>query len=256
MRVLITNDDGIMAPGIQALFEAVTDLGEIEVVAPEHAQSAMGHGISVQTPMRVDRVHVNRTFWGWSVNGKPADCVKLAIIELLEHRPDFVLSGINAGVNTGVNVLYSGTVAAAREAAFFKIPAIAFSLQLSAELDFDKAGQIARMLFLEWAKSKPAPGTLLSVNIPALDTAWPKGVRVCAHGSESMAEHYHRDEDAEGRMFYRLDGRLPDHRPGIESDLSAIREGYVTITPLRTNMTCYESLASVEKYPWPATFGD
>ena len=131
VRILITNDDGILAPGVEALYRAVADLGHVDVVAPETPQSASGHAISVRTPMAVRRVHVSGVFHGWSVDGRPADCVKLAVGELLEHRPDFVLSGINAGVNTGINVLYSGTVAGAIEGAFFGIPSIAFSLELS-----------------------------------------------------------------------------------------------------------------------------
>lgn len=254
MRILITNDDGIMAPGIQALYEAVADLGEVEVVAPETTQSAMGHGISVLTPMAVDRVHVNQAFHGWSVDGKPADCVKLALIELLEHRPDFVLSGINAGSNTGLNVLYSGTVAGAVEAAFFGIPAIAFSLQLSHELDFSKARAIARLMFLNFVESAPEPGQVLNVNIPALDSGWPRGVRLCVQGSASMAEHYHKEVTPDGRKIYRLDGRLPDTDAAHNSDLTAIREGYVSVTPLRSNMTCHPSLERLGSWNWPTSF--
>src|SRR5215475_1178467 len=125
MLILVTNDDGILAPGIEALHAAIADLGEVHVVAPETSQSAIGHAISVLTPMSVRRVHVSNAFHGWSVDGRPADCVKLAILELLPRRPDFVLSGINAGVNTGINVLYSGTVAGAAEGAFFNVPSMA-----------------------------------------------------------------------------------------------------------------------------------
>src|SRR5262249_4471945 len=148
--------------------------------------------ISVLTPMSAQRVHVNNSFHGWSVDGKPADCVKLALLELLEHKPDFVVSGINAGANTAINVLYSGTVAGAVEAAFFGIPSIAYSLQLSQELDFSRAGAIARRIFEQFATAKPARGTCLNVNIPALDRGWPLGVRVCPQGVAPMVDEYHK----------------------------------------------------------------
>ncbi len=141
MRILLTNDDGILAPGIEALYRALADLGEIEVVAPETSQSAIGHAISVLTPMAAHRVSVKNVFEGWSVDGRPADCVKLAVLELLECRPDFVISGINAGVNTGINILYSGTVAGAAEGAFFGVPSMAVSLELSDNLDFERAAR-------------------------------------------------------------------------------------------------------------------
>jgi 5'-nucleotidase len=254
MRILITNDDGILAPGIEALYRAVADLGDVHVVAPEASQSAMGHGISVLTPMLAHRVHVNNTFHGWSVSGKPADCVKLALLELLDARPDFVLSGINAGANTAHNVYYSGTVAGAVEAAFFGVPSIAFSLQLSDELDFEKAGKIARSIFQEFARRRPAPGTVLSVNIPALDAGWPRGVRICRQGAAAMNEYYRKDVDAHGRAIYWLDGRFPEHDGRPDSDLTALNERYVAITPLRFDLTCDGTLTQVKGWDWPGRF--
>jgi 5'-nucleotidase len=255
MRILVTNDDGILAPGIEALYRAVHDLGEVEVVAPETTQSAVGHAISVLTPMAVSRVHVRNLFWGHSVDGRPADCVKLALVELLEKKPDFVLSGINAGANTGINVLYSGTVAGALEGAFFGVPSIAFSLELSAELAFHRAGQIARAIFQRFAASQPAPGTCLSVNIPALDQGWPRGVRVCHQGTVPMLEHYHKATDEQGRAIYWLDGRLPD-QDHPDCDLAAMRERYVTVTPLRFDLTDAAQMPTLAKWDWPQVFGN
>lgn len=255
MRILIVNDDGILAPGIEALYRAVADLGQVDVVAPETTQSAMGHAITVRVPLLVHRVHVNNVFHGWSVAGRPADCVKLAMMELLPQRPDFVLSGINAGANTGVNVLYSGTVAGAVEGAFFGVPSMAFSLELSDELDFHKAGDIARRVFLSYAASKPGPGSCINVNIPALDGGWPRGVRVCPQGTAPMEDRYHKHEDAGGRMLYTLDGRLPDEDSGAHTDLAALRERHIAVTPLRFDMTAHEHLESVRQWGWPAQFG-
>lgn len=254
MKILITNDDGIMAPGIEALYRAVADLGQVEVVAPETSQSAVGHAISVRTPMAVRRVHVNGAFHGWSVDGRPADCVKLAMKELLPWKPDFVLSGINAGVNTGINVLYSGTVAGAIEAAFFGVPSIAFSLELSAELDFHRAGAVSRRMFERYAQQKPQAGMCLSINIPALDNGWPKGVRVCQQATASMEDHYVKQRDEHDCVWYYLDGRMPDPTDHVDTDLEAVSAGYVAVTPLRFDMTDRAVMERIEKWGWPAEF--
>ena len=254
MKILVTNDDGIMAPGILALYQAVSDLGQVEVVAPETTQSAIGHAISVNTPLFAHRVHVNGEFHGWSVDGRPADCVKLAMHELLEWKPDFVVSGINAGANTGINVLYSGTIAAAVEALFFGVPSMAFSLELSDKLDFHRAGRIAGSLFRHFAAGKPQPSACISVNIPALDRGWPRGVRVCPQASHRMDEHYVKHVDESGRTYYRLNGRLPEPTGDTHSDLAAMRAGYVSITPLLFDMTDQNKLDSVKKLGWPDSF--
>jgi len=253
MRVLITNDDGILAPGIEALYLAMRDLGEVDVVAPATAQSASGHGISVRTPLLVHRVHVNGVFHGWSVDGRPADCVKLALVKLLEQRPDFVISGINAGANTGVNVLYSGTVAGAIEGALFGVPAMAVSLELSEELDFPAAGRIARRVFEKFVAARPSPGLCLNVNIPALDRGAPRGLRCCRQSSFTMQEQYHQEAHDDGRLLFALDGRFPDeHEP--DSDQAAIREGFIAVSPLRFNLTDFDALAAVTAWDWNLSF--
>ena len=254
MRILITNDDGILAPGVEALYRAVADLGEVDVVAPETSQSASGHAISVRTPLATRRVHVNGVFHGWSVDGRPADCVKLAVAELLEHRPDFVLSGINAGANTGINVLYSGTVAGAIEGAFFGIPSIAFSLELSDELDFHKAGRIARSVFQCVAVAQLPPGMCLNINIPALDDGWPRGIRCCSQGTIPWKERYRKQAATEGHTVYWLDGYMPDIDTNGESDQAMIAHRYVTITPLRFDLTDRRALQQVLNWNWPQSF--
>ncbi|MEW6250740.1 MAG: 5'/3'-nucleotidase SurE [Planctomycetota bacterium] len=256
MRLLITNDDGILAPGLEALYQAVADLGQVEVVAPEDAQSASGHAISVLKPMPVRRVHVNNVFYGWAVGGRPADCVKVAMLELLRERPGLVLSGINAGANTGVNVLYSGTVAAALEGALFGAPAVAFSLELSDELDFRRAGRVARAVLDIILAAGLRPGLCLSVNIPALSRGWPRGVRCCPQAPVNWEEHYRKRENGSGETIYWLDGRLPDCASCPESDMAALRDGYVTVTPLRADLTDRERLTEVAGWRWPAHFGD
>lgn len=254
MRILLTNDDGILAPGLAALYRAVADLGEIDVVAPDDSQSATGHAISVLKPMVVRRLHVDQTFHGWSVAGRPADCVKLAMLELLDRRPDLVLSGINAGANVGINVLYSGTIAAAREGALFDVPAIAVSLELSEELDFGRAGRVARAVIDAILAAGPAPGSCLSVNIPGSHRGEPRGIRCCAQASVSWEEHYYQQTDPSGQTVYWLDGRLPDEDAHPDSDMAALRDGYVTVTPLRPNLTDEGQLERVRQWRWPASF--
>jgi 5'-nucleotidase len=255
MRILLTNDDGILAPGIEAMYRAVADLGAVEVVAPETPQSAVGHAISVLTPMAARRVQVKNTFEGWSVDGRPADCVKLGILELVGGRPDFVLSGINAGVNTGINILYSGTVAGAAEGAFFGVPSMAVSLELSDKLDFERAGQIARRIFKAYVAARPPRGACLNVNIPPLDAGWPRGVRVCPQGVVPMNDKYHRQTDPRGRAVYWLNGAMPDQGSCPNSDLEAVAERYVAITPLRFDVTDRELLSEVAQWNWPQAFG-
>jgi len=254
MRILLTNDDGILAPGIEALYRALAGLGGVDVVAPETAQSAVGHAITVLTPMAAHRVRVKDVFEGWSVDGRPADCVKLAMLELLDPRPDFVLSGINAGVNTGINVLYSGTVAGAAEGAFFGVPSMAISLELSDKLDFERAAEIARQLFHEYVAADPPPGTCLNVNIPALDAGWPRGVRVCPQGVTPMNDRYRKQTDPRGRPVFWLEGAMPDQGSCPDSDLEAVMEGFVAITPLRFDVTDRQMLPKVAQWRWPQQF--
>ena len=246
MRILLTNDDGILAPGIEALYHALADLGEVEVVAPETTQSAVAHAITVLAPMAVHRLNVKNVFEGWSVDGRPADCVKLAMLELLEGPPDFVVSGIN--------VLYSGTVAGAAEGAFFGVPSIAFSLELSDQLDFERAGQISRKIFERYAASQPPPGTCLNVNIPALDDGWPKGIRVCPQGVVPMDDKYHKQFDPRGRPIFWLDGAMPTRDSCPDTDLEAVMERYVAITPLKFDVTDKEMLPRVAQWDWPQSF--
>ena len=254
MRLLLTNDDGILAPGLEALYRAVADLGHVDVVAPDDSQSGVGHAISVQKPLLVRRLHVNNVFHGWSVAGRPADCVKLAMIDLLDQRPDLVLSGINAGVNTGINVLYSGTIAGAVEAALFGVPAIAFSLELMDELDFRMAGRVARSILDVIIAAQPIPGTCLSVNIPALDQGWPRGVRCCPQAPVNWKEHLQKQTESAGQTIYWLEGRPPEDDGDPQYDFAAVRAGYVAITPLRADLTDEARLREVAAWKWPAKF--
>jgi 5'-nucleotidase len=255
MRILLTNDDGIFAAGLKALYRAVADLGEVLVVAPEKTQSGVGHGISVLAPMAARRVRVGNQVDGWAIEGRPADCVKLALLELLDPRPDFVISGINAGLNTGLYTLYSGTVAAAAEAAvFFGLPAMAVSLEISDTMDFDRAGRVARRVFASYAAARPPAGTCLNVNIPSLHAGWPRGVRVCSQSPVTTEVRYRRQTDECGRLVFQFDGGDPKQTGHPDSDSQAIRDRYVSITPMRFEATDQERLPTVSKWDWPRTF--
>jgi 5'-nucleotidase len=255
MRILLTNDDGILAPGLEALHRALQGLGEIAVVAPETPQSGVGHGISVLTPIATRRVHVNNMFEGWAVEGRPADCVKLAVLQLLDWRPDFVISGINAGLNTGMYMLYSGTVAGAAEGAvFFRLPSMAVSLELSDELDFERAANIARQIFDRFAAAHPPAGTCLNVNIPALDSDWPKGVRVCPQSVVTSDARYRKETDAQGGLVFWFDGGDPAETAHPNADTEALLNGYVAVTPLKFDFTDREMLAKIAQWDWPDSF--
>jgi 5'-nucleotidase len=255
MRILLTNDDGILAPGIKALYRAVRDLGDIDVVAPASQQTAVGHGISVATPLTVERLLVRDAFQGWSVTGRPADCVKLGILRLLDHRPDFVISGINAGMNTGMYTLYSGTVAAAAEAAlFFGIPSLAISLEEAPEPAWDLAGRIARRVFEQFLAARPAPGLCLNVNIPTPTDGRPHGIRVCRRTTVTATPDYRMETDPLGRAVYYFHPGDPQETCDPGTDSEAVLNGYVSVTPLSFDVTATSLLEAVSKWPWPTRF--
>ncbi len=207
MRILLSNDDGILAPGLAALRSALSDLGEIVVVAPNVQKSAASHAITFGQPLTVQRVEIlgAESFVGMSVDGMPADCVRLALRKLLDERPDLVVSGINAGANVGMHVFYSGTVAAAAEAAIGGIPAVAFSAKLvDEELDFQRIAGYCRWVLDELLSVGLGPGDLMNVNIPTLTPGGPKGIRVVPQSTADVEEHYVSLGGAEGVESYEL----------------------------------------------------
>lgn len=250
MRILLVNDDGILAPGLSALHEAVADMGEVTVVAPETPQSAAGRSLTLHGPIVCNHVHVGGEFHGVSVAGRPVDCVKLAIRELMDEKPDLVLSGINAGENVGVNVFYSGTVAAGAEGALFGIPSVAFSLACTGEMDFHRAGQLCREVLDNLLAAQIARGELVNVNIPALSQSSPRGVRVAPQSTAAVSETYHRKVDADGRMIFRLDGNFEHGPQETETDVTALADGFITVTPLMSDMTDRNRLGHFQQCQW------
>lgn len=257
MRILVTNDDGILAPGLAALYRAVEGLGEVAIVAPQSHQSAAGHAITVRDPLIIERVHVEGRFWGISVAGRPADCVKLAFRNLLEHAPDLVVSGINAGANLGINVLYSGTVAAAAEGAILGAKSVAFSLTGSREMDFTRAARYCRAVLDRLLAGGLAPGELINVNVPDLADGEPKGVKVVRQSVAGFAqEAYEARTDPRGRKYFWMADNYAFLESPDDTDVVASRAGYVTVTPLHVDLTATPRLASLERFAWTDALDD
>jgi 5'-nucleotidase len=253
VRILLTNDDGILAPGLAALYRGLKRFAEVEVVAPDSVQSASGHGITVRSPLVSRSIHAHGEFQGWAVAGRPADCVKVALARLLERRPDMVVSGINDGANVAVNVLYSGTVAAAAEGAILGLPSVAVSLEWGEEVNFSRAADIACRLIETYGKDVLAgnpPCPLLNINIPSLSEGRPKGIKVAPQAVVRTNDHYEEHASVDGSRQYALSGWFDDYGPP-DWDLGALRDGYVVLTPLHFDMTDHARLAAVRDCAWP-----
>ena len=255
MRILLSNDDGVLAPGLAALYEAVADMGEITVFAPATPQSATGHSITLKTPLPVQRIRINgngeKSFAANSVDGRPADCVRLAVRKLLPNRPDIVLAGINDGANAGVNVFYSGTVAAAAEAAMIGIPAVAFSAGYDngKPIDYGRAGRLCRWVFDRLLAIGLRKRDLITVNLPA---GVPRGVRIVPQSTAELEDMYHETVDHRGMESYRLSDyyTFAHHLEG--TDVGCLAKGYITITPLHVDMTMHERLGDINDGRWDA----
>jgi len=249
--ILLTNDDGIFEPGLAAMYRQLNALGEVHVVAPAAGQSASAHAITLNTPVICDRVRVGGEFQGHSVHGQPADCVKLAVRCLLPRKPDLVVSGINNGENVGIHVLYSGTVAAAAEAALLGCAAVAVSLERGAEMDFDRAARLALRIIGRLLEQGVRPGQLFNVNIPALRPGWPRGVRVARQSTVPYNDRFEPRKDPEGRDYYWLRGEFADMSSDGDTDLRAQRGGYINVTPLKVDLTDDRLLAEMAQWGWP-----
>ncbi len=246
MRILITNDDGIYAQGLLALHRALIQDHEIYVVAPDSEMSAVGHAITLSSPLRVREIYKNGTFFGYAVKGTPADCVKIAVQELMEQPPDIILSGINPGANVGVNVLYSGTVSAATEGAFLGVPSAAISLNSRIKPDFTFASFFSRQIVRFVLEVGLSGGTALNVNIPALPPEKIRGVSIVRQGTVRFEERFERRMDPRGNIYYWLagEGFTPEESSG--TDFADLREKWITITPVHYDLTCYKELEKMK----------
>jgi 5'-nucleotidase len=243
MRILLCNDDGIHAPGISVLHQAVGPLGDLRVVAPDAERSAAGHAITLADPIKCTPVEKEGVFFGDAIGGTPADCIKLAVRALMKDAPpELVLSGINLGSNTGISVLYSGTVSAATEAVILGVPGVAFSLCTYVDPHWEMAGRIAAELTEKLIACPPPPGVLLNINLPNLPYEQLKGIKVTRMGRSRFIEEFHERLDPRGRTYYWLDGALEVDDEGDDVDIHAVHDGYVSVTPIQLDLTAYDYL--------------
>lgn len=249
MRILICNDDGIFAKGLSKLAETIKKMGQITVVAPDIERSAIGHAITVRDPLRL----YETTLWeseikGFSLTGTPADCVKFGVSMIMEEPPDLVISGINQGPNLGTDVLYSGTVSAAIEGAILGIPSMAVSLNSYEDKDYSFAAQTALNIAQKMLKYSLSPGTLLNVNVPAISRSQCKGIKVTRLGIRKYNENYIKRIDPRGKEYYWLAGDLMEKEQQDDVDITAVREGYISVTPIHYDLTNYSQLRDIKQW--------
>jgi 5'-nucleotidase len=248
--ILVTNDDGITAPGIRNLVEAVKGLGKIVVVAPDKPQSGMGHAITIGFPLRLHKV----TFFddaeveAYQCTGTPVDCVKLAVDKVLHAKPDICISGINHGANHSINVIYSGTMSAAVEAAIESIPSVGFSiLDYSLEADFTAARHYARMIVEQMLSTPQEKHTVLNVNFPIAKPESIKGIKICRQAYAKYEEDFIERTDPHHRKYYWLTGEFVNFDEGTDTDVWALANNYVSVVPVQFDLTHYKLKEQLEK---------
>lgn len=246
--ILITNDDGITAPGIRNLVEAVKDLGEVVVVAPDKPQSGMGHAITIGVPLRLSKVKTFGEIEAWQCSGTPVDCVKLAVDKILHRKPDICLSGINHGANHSINVIYSGTMSAAMEASIERIPSIGFSLlDYSVEADFTASRFYVHKIVNSLLGKKNNRHLLLNVNIPAVPLELMNGIKVCKQAYAKYDESFDERSDPSGKTYYWLTGKFQNYDDSKEADVWALENNYVSVVPVQFDLTNYALKKELEE---------
>lgn len=241
-KILLTNDDGINAPGLYTLYESIRTIGDVTVVAPDTEMSAVGHAITLTDPLRVEKINKRGEFFGYAVSGTPADCVKIAAWALLDEMPDLIISGINLGNNTGISIIYSGTVSAATEGTILEIPSFAISLVAFKNPDFTYAAKFAKkMATIILEKGLPV-GTLLNVNVPNVKEEEIKGVLITRQGKAVYREHFDKRTDPWGRSYYWMAGEKVELEEDESVDDTALKNNQVSITPIQFDLTDYANL--------------
>ncbi len=249
--ILVVNDDGISARGIRALVEAMKEIGDVTVVAPDSPQSGMGHAITIHNPLRLDKVDIFKDVDAWQCSGTPVDCVKLAVNKILNRKPDICVSGINHGSNSSINVIYSGTMSAAMEGAIEGIPSIGFSLvdfNLDADLTAAKhyAGIITRAVLkgVHWKE------LLLNVNIPNLPLKEMKGIKICRQAMAKWKEEFEERQDPSKQKYFWLTGKFINPDLGEDTDEWALANGYVSVVPIEFDFTAHHAIPRLNKLSW------
>jgi 5'-nucleotidase len=249
--ILVTNDDGITAPGLRSLVEAMKPLGDVVVVAPDSPQSGMGHAITIGKPLRLDKVEVHGEFLGYQCSGTPVDCVKLAVNKVLHRKPDLCVSGVNHGSNSSINVIYSGTMSAAMEGAIEGIPSIGFSLNdYKMEADFEASIYYSKIIARNILKTGLPVHTLLNVNLPALSLKKINGIKICRQALAKWEEEFDERIDPRNRAYYWLTGKFINYDKGDDTDEWALANGYVSVVPVLYDFTAHHAFQHLNKIKW------
>ncbi|MFD2822957.1 5'/3'-nucleotidase SurE [Lacinutrix iliipiscaria] len=248
--ILVTNDDGITAPGIRALIQTMNTIGDVVVVAPDSPQSGMGHAITLDSTLYLERVYIDEGKQiEYNCSGTPADCVKLAISEILDRRPDLCVSGINHGSNSSINVIYSGTMSAALEAGIEGIPSIGFSLlDYNWNANFEAAQYFAKTIVQNVLKNGLASGVVLNVNFPKLEQKDIKGVRICRQAKANWVEEFDKRISPQGKAYYWLTGKFVNLDHGEDTDEWALDNGYVSIVPVQFDLTAHYCIQNLNTW--------
>ena len=249
--ILVTNDDGINAPGIRFLIDIMNDFGDVVVVAPDSPQSGMGHAITINNTLYCEPIVINKNEpqSEYSCSGTPADCVKIAVNEILKRKPDLCVSGINHGSNSSINVIYSGTMSAAVEAGTQGIPAIGFSLlDYSLDADFTHSREFVKRITLECLDNGVPKGVVLNVNIPKISNTKLKGIKICRQANGVWEEKFDKRTNPLGREYYWLGGKFVNYDQGEDNDEWALENGYVSITPTKYDLTAHQAIKNISKW--------
>ncbi|MCX7550860.1 5'/3'-nucleotidase SurE [Xanthomarina sp. F2636L] len=248
--ILVTNDDGITAPGIRALIEVMKELGDVVVVAPDSPQSGMGHAITINSMLHLERVYIdNGEQKEFSCSGTPADCVKLAVKEILDRRPDLCVSGINHGSNSSINVIYSGTMSAALEAGIEGIPAIGFSLlDYNYNANFEATKKYVKNIARNALENGIPEQVVLNVNFPNLPEKDIKGVKVCRQARANWEEEFDKRQSPQGKDYYWLTGKFVNLDNGEDTDEWALENGYISVVPVQFDLTAYRAITDLNTW--------
>jgi 5'-nucleotidase len=250
--ILVTNDDGVSAPGIRALIEVMAEIGDVVVVAPDKPQSAMGHAITINSTLYLNKISKDTdTITEYSCSGTPVDCVKLAVNEILKRKPDLCVSGINHGSNSSINVIYSGTMSAAVEAGIEGIPAIGFSLlDYDWNADFEAIKSFVKKISLEVLENGLPEGVILNVNFPKLKEKDIKGIKVCRQAKALWVEKFDKRKTPQGKDYYWLAGEFVNEDKGEDTDEWALDNGYISVVPVQFDLTAYHSIKLLNNWKW------
>jgi 5'-nucleotidase len=250
--ILITNDDGVSAPGIRALIEVMSEIGEVIVVAPDKPQSAMGHAITINNTLHLNKISKDTdAIMEYSCSGTPVDCVKIAVHEILKRKPDLCVSGINHGSNSSINVIYSGTMSAAVEAGIEGIQAIGFSLlDYDWDADFEQIKSYIKNITLEVLNKKLPEGVILNVNFPKLKEKEIKGIKICRQANAIWMEKFDKRKTPQGKDYYWLTGEFVNQDKGEDTDEWALANGFVSIVPVQFDLTAHHAIQNLTNRDW------